>query len=79
MTEKILQILWSARMDAVCDRWHLTERAIPPLKALAGNKGDDRLQQATEQAIAASEHFEAAVVALRSAVGLLEPFVPQSS
>lgn len=72
----LLPILWSARMDAACDSWHLNERAAPPLKALAGDTGDARLRQAADHTVAASEHFDAAVKALRAAVSLIETCTP---
>jgi hypothetical protein len=69
-------ILWAARMDAACDRWHLDERALPRLKALAGGIGEPRLHHAVEETTRASEHFVAARDALRGATRLVEACIP---
>ncbi len=80
MTERtpsdLLPILWCARMDAVCDRWHLDNRATPPLKAIGGDAGDARLLRAAELTTSAAEHFNAAVDELHEAIALVEACAP---
>jgi hypothetical protein len=70
-------ILWAARMDAVCDQWHLDHRALPALKLHAEKAGEPRLHQAAEEVTKASERFDAARDALRGAIGLVEACAPE--
>ncbi len=65
-------ILWTARMSAAGDRWHLAERALPSLKALADKLGEARLHQAAAITAGAADHLVAARDALREALNLIE-------
>lgn len=70
---EVERILWSARIDATCNQWHLINRALPPLRAVAAETDDARLRKAVTQATTAVEHLDAMLVALRAAVDLVQP------
>jgi hypothetical protein len=70
-------ILRAARMDAVCDQWHLDDRAVPSLRALAGELDEPRLRRAASVTAKAGEHFVAAQDALRDALDLIEELAPE--
>ena len=67
----IKDCLLSARLGAVCERWHLEERAEPSLLVMARETEEPRLQQAAEATATAHEYFEAARDALHDAEKLI--------
>jgi hypothetical protein len=73
----VRKILWAARIDAVCDHWHLQKRAMPAIEAAYGDTGESRLRRAADHAATAGEYFEAARDALGKAVALVESFLPE--
>lgn len=70
---EMLRILWATRIDATANRWHVTRHVIPPLKTLADNADDARLNKAVEQTAAAIDHLDTMVEALRTAIDYLKP------
>jgi hypothetical protein len=70
---ELLRILWSARADVTCNRWHLVNRTIPRLDAMATESGDAHLRKAVDHTTAAVEHMDALLKELRTAVDLLQP------
>jgi hypothetical protein len=71
--EELLRILWSARADVTGNRWHLTNRAIPRLDAMATKTGDAHLRKAVDHITTAVGHMDVLLKELRTAVDLMQP------
>jgi hypothetical protein len=82
MTETIEDIagikatLRAARMDAHCNKFHLDDRTIPALEAMARADTDERLHQAVAEATKASEQLGTARETLLSALRLVKDYAP---
>ncbi|HEV2779698.1 MAG TPA: hypothetical protein VGX25_09885 [Actinophytocola sp.] len=74
--DRIQKLLWQARMEAASRRWHLENRAAPPLRSLGAEAGEPRLHQAAVHATKAAELFDAAGDALVAAIDLVEGCAP---
>ena len=68
------RILLAARIDAACEAWHLDERALPSLTALASRIDKPGLHDAVRHTARAAELFEAGSAALTSAMTLIEEY-----
>jgi hypothetical protein len=69
---QIANCVRSAQLHAIADHWHLTERALPPLRAIVQDTEDPRLHAAAENTATATDHLSAAKIALKSAAELIE-------
>lgn len=69
-------ILLTVRINAVADRWHLTERAVPALTHAAGRTADPRLHRALEHMAKAGELLHATRDVLVEASAEVEKLVP---
>lgn len=69
-----LKVLWCARIDAACDRWHLEHSAVPMLTALANETGDPLIRRALERTTKAHEWLDETRESLAAAIKLLERF-----
>jgi hypothetical protein len=74
--KKVRRILWAARAQAVGNRRQLNDRAVPRLRALAEKVNEPRLLQAADDAAKAGDHLEAARVALRDVINVLDEISP---
>jgi hypothetical protein len=70
--DKIQKILWAARMEAASYKWHLNNRAAPPLRNLSSQTGEARLNQAAEHATKAAQLLHDAGDSLIRAIELVE-------
>jgi hypothetical protein len=82
MTETIEDIagikatLRAARMETHCNKFHLDDRTIPALEALARADTDERLHRAVAEATRASEQLGTARETLHSALSLVKAYAP---
>jgi len=67
----VQQILWAARIDVTAARWHLDNRAVPPLTILAGRMGKSQLDEAVRHTAKAGELLKDANGALAAAIDLI--------
>jgi hypothetical protein len=65
--DDITNCMLRARIDASSDQWHLTERAVPGLLALADQSGESRFRAAADAAVVAARHLAQARDVLRNA------------
>lgn len=71
-TGDALRILWTSRMHAVSDHWHIEERAVPLLEALADETGEPLLRRAKHRAMKAYEQLDEARASMAEAIKSLE-------
>ena len=69
----LARILWTARIDACANRWHLNHRTIPDLKTLAATSKDRRLHEAVKHVEAAIGLTDALLDELRTALDYMQP------
>jgi hypothetical protein len=69
--DSIANCLLAVRIDAVGDQWHITERAVPSLLALADHSDEPRFRAAADAATVAASHLTQARDALRKASRLV--------
>jgi hypothetical protein len=77
--DQIASCVKGAQMTAVCDHWHLTERALPSLKAIAQDTAEPRLQAAADGTATASDHLSAAKDILKEAAELIRECAAERS
>jgi hypothetical protein len=61
----------AGHMDAACNQWHLSNRALPSLEAMARDTGEPRLHEAAAGMTTAARHFDAAKEALLGVLRLV--------
>lgn len=69
-----LKILWTARMHAAGDHWHVEERCVPMLVELADQTGEPLVRRAIQRTNKAYEFLDLARASMGEAIKLLEEY-----
>ncbi len=67
-----LKILWTSRMHAASDEWHIEDRAVPMLVALADETEEPLVRRAIQRATKAHEWLDEAKTSMGDAIRFLE-------